>query len=484
MSKVISQLGLNYQTIAKHAGVESGKHYFRKTRFGSIVCDEHYSVIMRAALKVPQGMLTDSDVRDLSAAHGTIVEKIAATDEYLDQLKDTRKQFAYAEAKDRKAFSAARLFTIQEFHSYISSIFTSPMEARNNLDSLLAESDNKDQLVLAISKNPDMLGELKERGIVAKLLKPEEANKVNTNLSHFTERLKQYIAEVRIMSEIEPKLDSNYYGKQISIIDKEIESIKASLPNKEEIELIEEISQIESKSIQGNSNKLDNKLFKHGISELFKEDRQVDLLLNWQMHQAKLEEYKLEKVKSGSPKGREYELEYNNRQLRQKSLQSQQHQRLERLNFNDVSKALSVSDYESIFCRYAQVINPDGKIVKRGSSIGCGSLNMNLQNGLWNRFSTGDYGNIFGLVSLGMRVNKLEALEVVADHAGIKPETNGYFRTRNTHERYNRAIENNEYSVKKELRDDWLQTNTRGAKAFEPDNDLKFMLKSNKITDI
>ena len=25
-----------------------------------------------------------------------------------------------------------------------------------------------------------------------------------------------------------------------------------------------------------------------------------------------------------------------------------------------------------------------------------------------------------------------------------------------------------------------MQTNTRGAKAFEPDNDLKFMLKSNK----
>ena len=173
MSKVISQLGLNYQTIAKHAGVESGKHYFKNTRFGSIVCDEHYSVIMGEVLKATQGMLTNSDVRDLSAAHGTIVEKIAATDEYLDQLKDTRKQFAYAEAKDRKAFSAARLFTIQEFHSYISSIFTSPMEARNNLDSLLAESDNKDQLVLTISKNPDMLGELKERGIVAKLLKPQ-----------------------------------------------------------------------------------------------------------------------------------------------------------------------------------------------------------------------------------------------------------------------------------------------------------------------
>jgi ATP-dependent exoDNAse (exonuclease V) alpha subunit len=483
MSKVISQLGLNYQTIAKHAGVENDKHYFRKTRFGSIVCDEHYSVIMDAALKATKGVLTDSDARNLSEAHGTIVEKIAATDEYLDQLKNTRKQFAYAEARDKKAYSAARLFTIQEFHSYISSIFKSPMAARHSLDSLLVESDNKGQLVLAISKNPDMLGELKERGIVAKLLKPEEANKVNTNLSHFTERLKQYIAEVKIMSEIEPKLDSNYYGKQISIIDKEIASIKASLPNNEEIELLEKISQIETKCVNHNTNQLDSKTFINGISELFKEDRQVNLLLNWQMHQAKLEEYKLEKVKSGSAKGREYELAYDNRNARQNNLQSQQHQRLERLNFNDVSKELSVSDYESIFRRYAQVINPDGKIVKRGSSIGCGSLNMNLQNGLWNRFSTGDSGNIFGLVSFGMRVNKLEALEIVAEHAGIKPETNGYFRTRNTHERFNRAVENNEDSVKKELRDDWLQTNTRSAKAFEPD-DLKFMLKSNKITDI
>lgn len=481
MIKVISQLGLNYQTIAKHAGIDGSKHYFRATRFNSIVCDEHYSVIMKTASKISQGDLIVSNIRKISDAHGSIAEKITATHEYLDQLNDSRQKLVHTEASDRKAMSAARFYKVQEFHSYITRIYTSPMEATNRLDGLLAKSDNQNQLLLAISKHPDMLGELKERGIVAMLLRSEQAGKVNQNISHLTERLKQYVAGNKIMEEIQPKLNSNYYGKQISIIDKEIEALKSSLPNKEERELLESIGQVESKILHNNANnKLNSKIFVHAISELFKEDKQVDLLLNWQTYQAKLENHKSNEAKSDYIQDHTHKQTYDKESASYTSLQ----QRIERLDFNEVAKALGANDHESIFRRYAHVINPDGKIVKRSSSIECGSLHMNLQNGLWNRFSSGDSGNVFGLVALGMGVNKLEALEIVAEHAGIKPEGSGYFATRNKQEKYQHLATNHERSIKKELRDDWLPTDIKGAKEFEPNKDLKFMLKNNKISDI
>lgn len=484
MIKVISQLGLNYQTIAKHAGIDGSKHYFRATRFNSIICDEHYSIIMKTASKMSQSGLTVSDIRKISDAHGSISEKITATHEYLDQLNTSRQKLVHTEASDRKALSTARFYKGQEFHSYISRIYeTSPMEVKSRLDRLLEKSNNQDQLLLVISKHPDMLGELKERGIVAKLLRSEQAVQVNQNLNHLTERLKQYVEGSKIMEEIQPKLNNNYYSKQISIIDKEIEALKSSLPNKEERELLESISQVEAKILHNNSNnntnnQLDSKIFMHAISELFKEDKQVDLLLNWQIYQAKLENHKFNESKS------DYIQNHKQTYDKESANYSSSRPRIERLDFNEVSKALGVNDHESIFRRYAHVINPDGKIVKRSSSIACGSLHMNLQNGLWNRFSNGDSGNVFGLVALGMGVNKLEALEVIAEHAGIKPEGTGYFATRNKQERYNHLTTNHESSIKKELGNDWLPTDIRGAEEFEANKDLKFMLKNNKISDI
>ena len=73
---------------------------------------------------------------------------------------------------------------------------------------------------------------------------------------------------------------------------------------------------------------------------------------------------------------------------------------------------------------YAQKINPEGKIFKRGNSISCGSLNMNLDNGLWHRFSDGNKGDVFEFICRATGTSKRDALLTVAGIVGINAGVN------------------------------------------------------------
>ncbi|AVP87955.1 hypothetical protein phytr_10270 [Candidatus Phycorickettsia trachydisci] len=89
------------------------------------------------------------------------------------------------------------------------------------------------------------------------------------------------------------------------------------------------------------------------------------------------------------------------------------------LKFDDVVKQLRSSDYERLFRQYAgNIVDGKENIRVHGSSISYGSLNMNLDNGLWIRFSTGESGNIFHFVQKGAGVDKVHSLQIVADQVG------------------------------------------------------------------
>jgi hypothetical protein len=60
-----------------------------------------------------------------------------------------------------------------------------------------------------------------------------------------------------------------------------------------------------------------------------------------------------------------------------------------RLDFEEVKRAINPVLVESIFRQYGQVLNPDGKMEKKGNQLFCGSLNINLRDGRWYRFSDG-----------------------------------------------------------------------------------------------
>jgi Ti-type conjugative transfer relaxase TraA len=94
-----------------------------------------------------------------------------------------------------------------------------------------------------------------------------------------------------------------------------------------------------------------------------------------------------------------------------------------RLNFEDVKRAINPALVEGIFRQYGQLLNPDGKMEKKGNQLFCGSLNINLKDGRWYRFSDGSKGDIFALVKEATGVDTKGAFEIIAGHAGIGPKT-------------------------------------------------------------
>jgi len=93
-----------------------------------------------------------------------------------------------------------------------------------------------------------------------------------------------------------------------------------------------------------------------------------------------------------------------------------------RLDFEDVKRAVNPVLVESIFRQYGQLLNPDGKMEKKGNQLFCGSLNINLRDGRWYRFSDGSKGDIFALVKEAAGVDTKGAFEIIAGHAGIGPK--------------------------------------------------------------
>ena len=96
------------------------------------------------------------------------------------------------------------------------------------------------------------------------------------------------------------------------------------------------------------------------------------------------------------------------------------------IRFSDVN--LSNSNIENIFNQYHKYFNSEDKVLKRKNEICCGSLSMNLNTGLWMRFSTKEGGNIYDFVMAATGCSKREALEIIAEdtHQNI-PSSNRKF---------------------------------------------------------
>ena len=134
---------------------------------------------------------------------------------------------------------------------------------------------------------------------------------------------------------------------------------------------------------------------------------------------------------------------------------------------------------ESIFRQYAGVLNPDGKMEKKGNQLFCGSLNINLRDGRWYRFSDGSKGDIFALVKEATGVDTKGAFEIIAGHAGI-----GYSTPVDAKEFKNSALSELN-KIKTEVlqkKDPWQVYNKvpENTPAFKPEKDLAYVLEKNK----
>ena len=142
-----------------------------------------------------------------------------------------------------------------------------------------------------------------------------------------------------------------------------------------------------------------------------------------------------------------------------------------RLDFEDVKRAINPALVEGVFRQYGQLLNPDGKMEKKGNQLFCGSLNINLKDGRWYRFSDGSKGDIFALVKEAAGVDTKGAFEIIAGHAGIGPKASASIPSFK-----NPALTNLEKAKTEALQKEetWrvLDKIPENALAFNPEKDL------------
>ena len=108
---------------------------------------------------------------------------------------------------------------------------------------------------------------------------------------------------------------------------------------------------------------------------------------------------------------------------------------------------------------------------KKGNQLFCGSLNINLRDGRWYRFSDGSKGDLFALVKEAAGVDTKGAFEIVAGHAGIGPKASAGMSPFK-----NPALTNLEKAKTEALQKEetWrvLDKIPENATAFKPEKDL------------
>jgi len=433
MSKLISQLQINYETVRKHAGLEEVKHYFASIdKNGTIITNPHFSKIMDVVeLANQENSVIDSEkVAIVMEAQGEVLRICADHKKELADKGLLQTKLSTKHAEELEQLKKMAKFKNEELPNFLGKIYKDEgRKVLTRFEQLIAETNRPLLLAKAIGESPEMLGDLKSMSLWASITKGSEVKGIRANLENLGANLIKYINEDAMRAELQENLDSSKLVHQIKALDLEIANLKALLPNKEEQKLLDDIEHLKD------SGKSELKGGGEEIKTLFKGDNAHDLLLdsialkgeesfnnnNINVNNQKLDEKQLprldDKVKAAS----------KSRGMRQSEAWNSD----PKLDFKNVKASLTSSHIENIFRDYAAKLNPDGKIIKRGSSISCGSLNMNLKNGLWHRFSDGSKGDVFSLIEQATGSQKRDALLIVANIVGINAETKNNNKLRN-----------------------------------------------------
>lgn len=141
------------------------------------------------------------------------------------------------------------------------------------------------------------------------------------------------------------------------------------------------------------------------------------------------------------------------------------------IRYDDVK--LSKSDYEELFKKYIGYINQKDQPKKFGNELKCGSLTMDLENGLWIRFASNDKGNIYQFVEYATGCGKREALEIVARHAGLQITDNVVWDTKEYVKDYNKNNQDNKWQKLDKIPENIT---------LEPEKDLSWMKQTISAT--
>ena len=497
-SKITAQLNINYNTLEKHAGHTTGKHYFSKLENNSLGNNSDYQKIMHAIHKAGNGALSVGDISILIKAHDGLCEHIELASTYIEELKQDRLLMQNNLNSSRFRLKELGAYQKAEFPHFISSLYKGDSGAIiAKFDELLKACNDPIQLTSIISSNPEMLGSVRARSLIAKVFGSEERKAVDINLAKLGNRLSQYIKGKNEMQQLQQDEHSGKYVARLAEIDKELGALRASLPSREEIGILEDIGKMQSRILKDSDDIIAIDRFSQEITKLLGDDKAQDALFSYQTkHNVFFVKNKVKQESKVSSGVNELKEELQQKAIYIKNGQNNKQATKPHLTFDEVRNGLNQAIVAEIFRQYAKVHNPDGKIQKQGSHIGCGSLRMDLGNklGLWKRFSDGTKGDIFSFVEKATGCSKFESLEIVANHAGIAPMTKGEFKISTTNNSQTKAIN----IIESQPRDEWVEQGIVPAnvvEAFNQTKDLAFLVKkgnlatnniiaNNKITNI
>ena len=483
-SKITAQLNINYNTLQKHAGHTTQKHYFSKKVNNSLGNNSDYLEIMHVISKAGSQGLEASDIASLIKAHDGLCEHIELTSSHIEELKQDRLLAQNNLNSSRFRLKELWIYQEAEFPHFISTLYKDDSGVViAKFDELLKQSNDPAALAVIISSNAEMLGQLKARSLIAKIFGSDEKKVVDINLAKLGNRLSQYIKGKNEMQQLHQDEQSGKYVARLAEIDRELRALRAALPNHQEISILEDIGTIQSRILRDSEDIATIDRFSKELNKLLGDDKAQDALFSYQTKHNVF--FTSNKAKQGQEQGAseaELKQELQRKATYIKNGQNSKQSSKPSLTFEEVRNGLNQTVVAEIFRQYAPIHNPDGKIQKRGTHISCGSLSMDLGNklGLWKRFSDGTKGDIFSFVEKATGCSKFESLEIVANHAGIAPTTKGEFKTSATNNIQTKDIN----IVESKPRDEWVAHGVIPesiAEVFNPTKDLAFLVKKGKL---
>lgn len=153
-----------------------------------------------------------------------------------------------------------------------------------------------------------------------------------------------------------------------------------------------------------------------------------------------------------------------------------------------VAASLNPKVIESIFRDFSSLLNSVGDIGIKGDEIIKGSIHMNLENGLWYRFSQKKGGDIFSFVTLASNCDKHKAIDIVAAYSGLEKISLVISNNKGTNEvKESKDAKKAEVQISTSKKDNWAvcEVVPDDALKFIPDKHLAYLISNGEqITDI
>ena len=468
---LITQTGMNYATILRQAeNRDDTKYIVHNVNTQLHIESTNYADLVNGILKSDQELTQKSYNNlklEIAENYGRIQEGCLELGELKEDEQDLRSAIDI-EANYRKVLMPA----------YLSRIYREePSELLARYQAII-EENGVEKAVSMIEAKPTILGKLKGFGIGGFSLSTTR-DMAELNIERLGKRLDAYNRSSEMEEKLSLELADKKFREKIGLLEQEIERLKLLLPSHLDERFLDKVGSFLADNGGG--------ILREAVDfKILRESEEFEAVyikgVQAEEETVIIEEKKL--TQAQKTKGvrteelKNPETDINSTAGNNKPNKKQTAVREARLDFDEVKRAINQNLIESIFRQYAGVLNPDGKMEKKGNQLFCGSLNINLIDGRWYRFSDGSKGDIFALVKEATGVDTKGAFEIIAGHAGI-----GYGMPVDAPGFKNSAVtELNKIKTEAlQKKDPWQVYNNvpENAPVFKPEKDLAYTLEKN-----